>query len=238
MLHWFNFKGIYSLDKNIIIKQKNTYDGAIRDIEYKSVPGRSGSLIIDNGTYKNINIKYDFTILNKELNLSETSRDIKNWLLSESGYFKLADSYDHSYFRMASCAANGIKINEELPRIGDSSIDFNCKPFRYSYLGQNNITITESTKIYNPEVYNSLPYIKITGSGNITLSINNKSYVFENIEEYIELDSELMIAYKGIEPQNKKMTSIYFPTLEPGENNISWVGNAASLDIIPRWCTL
>ena len=36
---------------------------AERDIERKEVPGRSGDVIIDNGRYKNITVKYSCAIL-------------------------------------------------------------------------------------------------------------------------------------------------------------------------------
>ena len=36
---------------------------AERDIERKEVPGRSGDVIIDNGRYKNVTVKYSCAIL-------------------------------------------------------------------------------------------------------------------------------------------------------------------------------
>lgn len=58
--------------------------------------------------------------------------------------------------------------------------------------------------MYNAEFFPSSPYIKITGSGTVTLTINNASFTFSDIDEYIEIDSEAMNAYKGTVAKNNK----------------------------------
>jgi len=234
--NWFNYKGVSSLDNGIIIKSKQTHNGAGRDVTYQSIPGRSGDLIIDNNRFLNVLVSYTVEILeNEAYSLPELTRKIKGWLLSDVGYFRLYDSYDSKYFRLAACT-DELDISEDVYGIGNCTIAFNCKPFKYAFDGQNNIKLTESGTITNPEQYPSRPYIKITGNGDITLSINNDSFVFSDVDEFIEIDSEIMNAFKGAIPQNNKMRTPFFPSLEPGENNISWTGNVAGVEIIPRWC--
>ncbi|MED9991261.1 MAG: hypothetical protein U0J27_03010, partial [Phascolarctobacterium faecium] len=92
--------------------------------------------------------------------------------------------------------------------------------------------------IYNTEGFTATPYIKITGSGGITLYINNRAHTFKDVNEYIEIDGEIMNAYKGDLLQNSKMVTTLFPKLAAGANNISWAGNVTKVEIIPRWCRL
>ena len=92
--------------------------------------------------------------------------------------------------------------------------------------------------IVNPELFPSYPYIKITGSGNVTLSIGSSSFVLTAIGPSIEIDSEIMNVYRGATSLNSKMTSSGFPVLLPGDNSISWTGTVTKVEIIPRWCTL
>lgn len=237
-LPFFMFKQHSSLEFALLISEKGSYKGASRDISYTSVPGRSGDLITDNGRYKNVNIPYKCTLLNNTVkDFAELAHQIKGWLLAESGYFKLWDSYDGKYYRLASYS-DEVDIEQELRCLGSLSLSFNCKPFKYSFEGQNPVIFTEAGSLYNAEYYPSSPYIKITGSGTVVLSINNNSFTFEDIDEFIEVDSEIMNAYKGTVPQNYKMTGEGFPTLTPGNNAISWVGNVTALEIVPRWCCL
>lgn len=234
----FIFKERSSLNIGLYITEKSSYKGAARDITYTSVPGRSGDLITDNGRYGNVTIPYKLALLNTtDREFSELARSIKGWLSSESGYFRLWDSYDNLYFRLASYSGE-VDIEQELRELGSLDISFNCKPFKYSFEGEKVITFTAAGSLHNAEAFSSLPYMKITGSGNITLYINNEAFVFTDVDEYIELDSEMMNACKGISPQNNKMSSSGFPKLTPGENNISFTGAVEKIEIVPRWCSL
>lgn len=60
----------------------------------------------------------------------------------------------------------------------------------------------------------------------------------KDVNEYIEIDGEIMNAYKGDLLQNSKMVTELFPKLTAGANNISWAGNVTKVEIIPRWCRL
>ena len=101
--------------------------------------------------------------------------------------------------------ASKLDISELINNVGQANLIFNCKPFMYSFAGQNKTTLTSSGTITNPESYDSQPYIKITGSGSVTLTINSKAYLINSISSYIELDSELMSAYKGSTLCNDKI---------------------------------
>lgn len=238
-LPFLYYKDHSSTDFCLLIQEKGSYKGAARDVTYTSVEGRSGDLITDNGRYKNVEIPYKLALLNTSLHsFNKLARLIKNWLYSGGhGYFKLWDSYDGDYFRLASLA-DEINVEQELNALGSLSLKFNCKPYKYSFEGERAIELTQAGSIYNAEAYESKPYIKITGNGDGTLYINNNAYNFTGIDGYIEVDSELMNAYKGITPQNNKMQGANFPTLQPGYNNISWSSNITALEIVPRWCTL
>ena len=116
-----------------------------------------------------------------------------------------------------------------------------------NYTGYNDI-LTSTTKtigklpnsgtVVNPELFPSYPYIKVTGTGNVTLSIGSASFVLTAMGPNLEIDSELMNVYRGATSYNSKMTSSGFPILAPGNNAVSWTGTVTKVEIIPRWCTL
>jgi phage-related protein len=236
--HHFNFNGVDSLEYDLYILSKGTYNAPERDVTFQSIPGKSGDLIIDNGRYKNLSIPYKVALLPAgRASIAERSRKIKRWLLGSVGYYRLADSYDERYFRLAA-HTTALDIEEVLPQYGEMELVFNCKPQRYSFEGQRSRTITAAATLINPEIFPSNPYIKITGSGSISLHINNDTYSFTDVDEYIELDSELKNAYKGTVSQNSKMTAAEFPTLAAGENLIQWTGTVSTIEIAPRWWTI
>ncbi len=82
--------------------------------------------------------------------------------------------------------------------------------------------------------YESKPFFKIYGSGNITVNINGNSFMVKNISNYVLVDSELKECYKDSTNMGKNMTGDY-PILLVGENTISWSGTVTKIELTPRW---
>ncbi len=228
----FSFNNQSSASFGLIVADKDIYTAPAYDQQFVSVPGRNGDVVIDNGRYQNIDVSY--TCYCKDL--SANVKAIKQWLC-RPGYFKLSDTYDPLYFRYAAFASK-LKVDEMLKNVGKAELVFNCKPFRYSFAGQTKQTLTASGTITNPESFPSLPYIKITGSGAVTLNIGSKAYSFTSVPTYLEVDSELMSCYKGSTLYNNRIGFSEFPVLQPGSNSISWTGSVTKVEIIPNWRTL
>lgn len=247
-LNSFTYKGINSLDMGLIIAEKsNAYNKADPVIETISVPAR-GTLIVDNRTdeldnpqFNDYTEKYicyiDIDMLG--ISLEEHARRLYAWLYSgDISFNKLYDTYDEDYYTLAYVSSNASITDLARRLLGKIEIEFTCKAYKRSIKGDKLITLTEATTLNNPEAFTSLPYIKIYGSGNITLSINNRSHAFKDVSEYIEIDSELMNAYKDKQLQNNKMLTTLFPKFAAGANNINWIGNVTKVDIISRWTKL
>lgn len=239
-LSYLYYKGVNSLDLSLLIKSKGSWIAAERDKTYVSVPGRNGDLIQDNGRYKNVPIPYTMTVLrNGVRSFADLVAKIKNWLSVGTGYGELWDSYDPRYFRYA--AIDGyVNITEELlETTGTFTVNFNCKPLRYSFEGQNTILIPAAgTSLYNPENLAAKPYIKIYGSGTISISINNITLTISNVNGYVEIDSETQNVYQSSTLKNSDTMGSMFPDLAPGDNLISFTGSVTGAEIVPRWCTI
>ena len=231
-MNYFTFDNQKSSDFGLIISQKDIYSAPVPDVSLVPVPGRNGDVLLDNNRFNNITVSYDVAFRNVKSRASA----IKMWLC-RAGYYILTDTYQPAYFRMAAFSSN-LKIDELIENVGQAQISFNCKPFMYSFAGQETVTLTDTGTVTNPEAFLSQPYIKITGTGNITLHIGSNSYSITGVSSYIELDSELMAAYKGSVLCNDKINFTEFPVLPSGENNISWTGTVSKIEIIPRWRTL
>ena len=228
---YFTWNGKKSSDFGIIIKHKEIYKAPVRDVDFVEVPGRDGEVILDNGRYRNVDVTYQVRVKNVKSKLLE----IANWL-SAVGYQKLIDSDDPTHYRMA--ARTGSVDWDYLGKgeWADLEIAFNCKPFRSLTTGDTKTTLTAAGSITNPTQYTALPYIKIYGSGNITLSIGGQSFPFLNISSYIECDSALQLVYTGATGKSDRANFDSFPVLSPGENAISWSGGTVTkVEIVPHW---
>ena len=231
-MNYFKFNGVRSSDFGLIISGKDIYSAPVPDVSFVSVPGRNGDVLIDNNRFNNVTVSYDVAFRN----VKSRAAAIKLWLC-RAGYFFLTDTYQPAYFRLAAFSSN-LKIDELIENVGQAQISFNCKPFMYSFAGRDTITLTEPGTVTNPEAFAALPYIKITGGGDITLHIRNHSYSLTGVSSYIELDSEMMAAYKGSVLCNDKINFKEFPMLPTGKSNISWTGAVTQVEIVPRWRTV
>ena len=240
----FTYNGRSSADFGLHIQSKNVFSAPEYDAEFVSVPGRSGDIINPNRRFANIKVNYTVFLARKNTAaLASVLRDIKGWLYSEPDrYHELTDSYDAEYFRYGVISGS-LDIEEQMNKVGSFTVTFNCKPFKYSFAGQKTVAADASElTITNPTAFESKPYIKLYGSGAVTLNVSSgdstSSWTISAIDEYIEIDSELMSCFKGTDLKNDTVTGDDFPVLKPGENVIACTGNVRRLEIIPRWCCI
>lgn len=233
------FNGISSLDYGIQVEHPPEYQAPARDYEVIHVPGRNGDLVIDNGSYQNVNRSYQMAIGNPRKDYTSMANVISEWLHSASGYARLEDSYEPEYYRMAMFQ-DEISIENIMQHAGRLTVDFNCKPQRFLKSGEETIKIVEPTTLYNPTNFSSLPCITVYGPavGGL-LSIGQYTVAISVINGSIVLDSEIQDVYTGTVNRNAAVTlNKSFPELVPGENNIAWSGGIKYVEVIPRWWTL
>lgn len=242
---YFTYNGRSSAEFGLHIEKKDVFSTPEYDAEFISIPGRSGDIINPNRRFANIKVTYTVFLARKNVAaLASALRDIKGWLYSEPDrYHELTDSYDTEYFRYGVISGS-LDIEEQLNKVGSFTVTFNCKPYKYSFAGQQ--TIAEGNPrltVTNPTTFDSRPYIKIYGSGTVRLMImpdgqGTTTWVISDVDEYIEIGSELMNCFKDTVLKNDTVTSEGFPVLKPGENSITCAGNVRRIEIVPRWCCL
>ena len=240
----FTYNSRSSADFGLHIQSKSVFSAPEYDTEFISVPGRSGDIINPNRRFANIKVNYTVFLARKNTAaLASVLRDIKGWLYAEPDrYHELTDSYDTEYFRYGVISGS-LDIEEQLNKVGSFTVTFNCKPYKYSYAGQQTVAADDSTlTVTNPIAFESRPYIKLYGSGAVTLNISSGgstgSWTISDIDEYIEIDSELMNCFKDIVLKNDSVTGDGFPTLKSGNSTLSCVGTVTRIEVIPRWCCL
>lgn len=114
-------------------------------------------------------------------------------------------------------------------------IQFRCQPFGYLLGGKEVLTLTTSTILNNNKcTYKSLPLITIYGTGACTVTINSRTFNITEIGGSITINSDLELVLNG---KGRYMKGL-FPYLEPGENNISWIGGISKIEIVPHWRAL
>lgn len=225
----FNFMGMDSYeDYGIVIETRPIIPKPQRNIQYLDVPGRSGSLKVDDATFKDIIIPIQCGF--RDDNVAYKADNIKVWLNSGEGPLILSNQPDRYYLAHVS---DQIDISQEYWAFGKFLVNFRCKPFKYA-VNNSPISLTTPGSITNLATMDSKPIIKIYGTGTIDLRINNTSIHLTNIIDYVAIDSVLMDAYKDSTLMNNNMSG-EFPSLQVGTNTISWTGSVTKVEITPNW---
>lgn len=121
---YFKFNGISSETYGLKIKTSNHLSRPAKKIESISVPGRTGNLIIDDGSKENLQIELTcYVDARKNENLYQISKQIGSWLQDPIGY-QLLEFSDGERFN-AVCV-NQIDINESIRYFGEVTIRFDA----------------------------------------------------------------------------------------------------------------
>ena len=237
--NYLTFAGKNSKDFLLYISGPGIYDSPAVDVELQTVPGRNGDLIRDNAKYgehrfKNVDISYDAFFFDA---LAPRTAAVKSWLLSPVGYQVLHDTYDPDFFRLATCK-DAVSFESKRGKGASMKLVFHCQPQRWSVEGQRKLYLSGGTVIRNPYEFPAKPVIRVYGNGEGNVYIGDNVIHILATDGYIDLNCETHNAYDSSGFCNGYVKTEDFPTLAPGQNNISWSGDISALEIIPRWWTL
>lgn len=238
MDNYFVFNGLSTEDCGVFIVPKEVDNAPQRDITKIEVPGKNGSLIIDNGRYRDSTQKYTGIIYDDE-KFEEYINTFRSLILSESGYKRLEDSFNPDEYRMAYFDGDfSPKVIRLWQKAGKFEIKFACKPQRYLKIGEKTNEFTSSGILFNPTTYDAQPMIRSVGYGQINIG-GYSIYIGENSLPYVDIDCERMDAYyNNINCNNMISLESDFPILKGGESAVSFDNTITSLQIVPRWWTL
>lgn len=230
--YYFTFDGKNSTDFETYIATGNLFDAPERDIDTVEIPGKNGTITLDNGRYKNFSAELTCYI---RRDMQKNIAGLRAYLGSKIGYFRFDDNLHPDEFRIARFVSMEV---DESDHVGASlKVEFDFKPQRFLKAGEIPVTFAGNGSIYNPTLYASKPLIRAYGTG--TFTINGVTVQITAANQYTDIDCELMDAFKGATNCNGNivLTNGEFPTIAPGLNAISKTG-ITTLEITPRWWRL
>lgn len=219
----------------IYISGAGTFNAPKRDVETVTVPGRNGSLTIDNGRYENIEVSYE-AYIRQDFRLSAGAA--RDWLLASAGYRRLEDTYHPEFYRMGRFTGPLDFDMRFLNMSGECTLTFDCLPQRFDKAGEIPVTLSAAGTLYNPYFQTAKPLIRVYGTAAGNLTVGSVIVQIKAIDGYVDLDSETQNAYKGATNCNGNIYVPEFPSLPAGTTGVSWSGGITSVEITPRWWTV
>lgn len=218
----FYWKNISSDEMGIVVSKTPAISKGKRNIEKISIPGRSGFLSFDHGTYESFIISVEC-----HFNKGEHSQDeMLAWL---DGFGKL--SFDNVR-QWDAVIINSISLEKVIGLYRSFLIQFECQPIAEE-ITENIFVVTSSpaTLSITGATTEMEPIIEITGTGELQVSINKKIFYLYGIEGKYILDSKWKVITdtNGFNASNKMLYE--FPVLLPGNNEIEYLGNISEFKI-------
>ena len=232
MRNIITYDGKSSMDFGLYVGLNQNDNAPQRSTEDIVVPGRNGTLTIDNGRYENIDVSYICFI---RYRFEDTIPAARNFFLANSGYRRLEDSAHPEEYRMAKYKS-GLEVTpSQMRKQGYFTLTFNCMPQRFLKSGEIPLVFTGNGTIFNETMQVAKPLIRVWGNG--SLGIGENTITLAGITDpYTDIDCESMDAYAAGENRNSNISGA-FPVLEPGPNGVSLSG-VTKVEITPRWWIL
>lgn len=213
-------------DMHLYMTSYPTIKMASEEYETVTIEGRSGSLIRNKGTYPDIELSFAFTHESEDNALFDLEL-IQLWLTTYTDN-RLYYGRNDKCYRVKKIVFGDFK--QEYERCGEIDITFICEPFIY-YPIQEEHTITSNYKFYYKGTAPADTFIKVYGSGNIQLQINDQVILLKNVDEVVTIDSDLK-QFRDKNNQSKDFDCIgNFIALDKGEYNISYTGNVNKIEL-------
>lgn len=211
----------------MILESDLVHFSATNDIETLEIPGRDGTLLVDNKRLNSVSQTFPF-LVKQGVNSERLSSEISEWL-SIKGYQEFEKSWDADYVYRAAFI-EGIELSEVVGQFGKVPLTFLFYPIKYLKSEQKEITISNDQTITNKGNVPSNPLIRLTGSGDTTITINGRQTKLKGIQGELIWDAERKLVYKGNFTSQwdtvvAEQGQYNAPKLDVGANVISWTGN-------------
>ena len=144
MVNYFFYNNKSSLDFGVFISGEASWKKPNKRVEKFSVPGKNGTLSISDGTYENIEIPYNCSIID---NFTANFDALSAFLLSQEGYQRFEDTYHPNYYRLARFDGAIEAEMSQLNRHGTFELLFDFDPRQFLISGENFAEITTGTDI-------------------------------------------------------------------------------------------
>lgn len=219
------FNGFQAEDLGFIVVEGAPEILAQEDYEVVTVEGRNGSLIINKGTYPDIEKTFTITAIDyiDDDNIEGMIDNIKKWL------FNITDNRLFYTFSNKYNIVKKVIFNEDIrtsfEEFGDFQVTFLCEPFYYTE--EDTIIIKKESSaadvistFTNSGDFESSPYIRIYGNGSIGFFLNGVNIAIKNVSGSVEIDTKLLTCTSYGTNKIQDLLSD-FPTLAVGKNTIT-----------------
>lgn len=213
------FAGKNSNEMGVIVERTPSISKAKKRIERIPVAGRSGFLTIDQGVYESF-------IIAVECHLNDSTADVDAVMAWLDGSGKL--SFD-GIREWDAVVANSISLEKVANTFKKFLVQFEVQPISQDVaLTTSTITTSPSNLSITGATAPMLPLVEVTGTGDVQITINGKSFNLFGLSGTYYLDSNLKVITDSLGNNISDKMLHDFPSLS-STNTISWTGTVTQI---------
>lgn len=219
----FNFRS--SLDLNMKLENYPSIPVLNEDYEEIKIEGRNGYLYVNKGTFEDRNVMFEFTKISENIHLDFD--EMQQWLIDIEDNKMLYGRSDRAYIVKKILFGD---FQQEITRYGSIQVTFICEPFLSDVYETEYSIVQSGFNFYYGGTAQSDPIIKLYGSGNVQITINNETMQILNVNEFVTIDCDLM-QVRDKNEQSKDFDTIgNFISLKKGNCLITYTGNISKVE--------
>lgn len=197
----------------------------VAEMEYESIPvPQSDTTLTRELGYKPTEFELYFNFISK--NEKPKMREIANWLTTKE---RLHFGDDPGVYRIIK-KLNFADVYNDLEQLVGFTLLLETEPFWFE--DHSTIRVSDKTNIFNPSIVPVDANLVVHGTGTCKISVNGQEIVFNSVDGHVSIQQKN--AHKHGLSQNHNMVGAY-PVFEPGNNEVSIVSGATSIDVKVRW---
>ena len=231
----FKFNGHKSSDFNMYINSDYELASTTPDYQAVEIPGRDGDLLIPNNRFKSFKQEFPIIYIGSYDDSIKKIETAKQLMLQDTNWHDMSFSFDPDYIYRASFVGE-FRVKKSATYL-TQTLSFNMMPYKYLTTGQTYQTITDGYELDNLGTILAKPIIKITGKGDCTIKIGNRSVSLKGIDGGIVMDSDSQLCTNlaGTRTQFGKMYGDFID-IAIGKQTVKITGdNITKTELLPRW---
>lgn len=179
---WFVFGSFDTRSLGVTVVPDDLEQAPAREFQVIPTPGRNGNILVDNKKYPNVERTYWVLI---SANFASVYRQLREALLSVSGYARLTDAWNPDEFYEAYVSADLDTVVSRNREMGKVLVTFSRKPQRFLVSGEEQVTFsTGGVYITNPTRFETRPLIHCGLKDGAT--VDSGLYIAEINDSYVE----------------------------------------------------
>lgn len=232
----FTFGGLEASAHGIKLSSPVSFSAAVPKVQKISIPGKDGYLHINEGAYNaRTGIAKCFAV-DISANVTTVMADVMAFLFATDGYKQLqtSDDLDHYWYARVN---NAGEISARLSILNPFTIEFECKPFRYTNDAETIIDVETGIELDNPTGFKAYPVLYVNSTGTGAIQNENGSIEVLNPGNFIIDCEDWRCTSSTGESLDYLINSDHFLYLPIGLSTL-FISGDLTVRIAPRWRTL